>query len=279
MRKNYIIILGISSDLTLIDEYENKPFTCVFATYAVGKANQKAYSAAKAVAKSPGSPINPLLILGSNGLGKTHLIEAIGAEIKDKNPGAVIRYKSAEMFRDQLADYIARGEYERFMSRIYSTDIFLIDDLQDLNTSKVAQRGIVTIMDHLIRKGRQVVLTCDCPVSDLTWLDSGLKQITSNNANCEIAEVQPPDYDLRVAVLKEYAKRIKLGDNVPSEERRRELTDNELEVIQYIANIISDNDLQNNNLSEVLRVFKRVKIACELVDEEMTLDIVKKMLD
>ncbi len=169
-----------------------------FETFVVGKGSELAYAAAQAVASRPGVSYNPLFIYGGVGLGKTHLLQAIGNELRRKNPAISIVYVSAEKFSNDFISSIKEGAAKEFQKRYRDIDLLLIDDIQFIAGKDRTQESFFHTFNELHQQNRQVVLTSDRPPKAIPALEDRLK---SRFGWGMIADVAPPDFETRTAIL------------------------------------------------------------------------------
>jgi chromosomal replication initiator protein len=170
-----------------------------FENYIVGGANRLAVSAARAVGQSPGTSYNPLFIYSSSGLGKTHLMLAIGHLARQLQPQLTVEYVTLEEFIEELNHAIGDSAMELFKRRFHMVDMLLLDDVQFLAGRKETQSEMLRLFNTLQRAGKQVVLTSDRPPSEIGDLDERL--ITRLTGGL-VVDVGPPDYETRVAILR-----------------------------------------------------------------------------
>jgi chromosomal replication initiator protein len=170
-----------------------------FENYIVGGANRLAVSAARAVGQSPGTSYNPLFIYSSSGLGKTHLMLAIGHLARQLNPQITVEYVTLEEFIEELNHAIGDSAMELFKRRFHMVDMLLLDDVQFLAGRKETQSEMLRLFNTLQRAGKQVVLTSDRPPSEIADLDERL--ITRLTGGL-VVDVGTPDYETRVAILR-----------------------------------------------------------------------------
>lgn len=189
----------------------NPSFT--FDTLVTGRANDLARAAAQQVALNPGISYNPLFIYGGVGLGKTHLIHALGNEVWRHNPDIVIRYVHAE---DYFADVVRAYQQKSFdvFKRYYrSLDLLLIDDIQFFNNKNRTQEEFFYAFNALVEAKKQIVITCDTYPKDVTGLE---ERLVSRFDWGLTVQIEPPEPEMRVAILKKKAEasKIELGDDV-----------------------------------------------------------------
>ncbi len=190
----------------------NKKYT--FQSYVVGTSNQFAHAASAACAQQPGQVYNPLLIYGGVGLGKTHLLHAIGNEILQHNPSARVLYISSERFMNELIQAIRSGKTSEFRNKYRdSCDVLLMDDVQFIAGKDRTQDEFFHTFNTLYESHKQIVLTSDKPPKDIPDLEDRLRSRLEWGL---IADIQPPDLETRIAILKKKAcaNHIELTDDV-----------------------------------------------------------------
>jgi len=170
-----------------------------FDNYVVGSANRLAVAAAHAVAESPGGVYNPLFIYGASGLGKTHLIGAIGNEALARAPGLNVEYLALEDFIEQIHAAVAEGELERFKQRYGRVDVLLLDDMQFLTGRSETQSELLRLFNALQGSGRQIVMTSDRPPTEIADVDERLLSRLSGGLTVDIGV---PDFETKVAILR-----------------------------------------------------------------------------
>ncbi|MEO6526044.1 MAG: DnaA/Hda family protein [Gemmatimonadaceae bacterium] len=170
-----------------------------FANYVVGSANRLAVAAARAVAESPGGVYNPLFVYSASGLGKTHLIGAIGNESVERAPELNVEYISLEDFVEQIHAAVATGEMDRFKQRYGRVDVLLIDDMQFLTGRRETQSELLRLLNALQGSGRQIVMTSDRPPSEIADVD---ERLISRMSGGLIVDIGQPDFETRVAILR-----------------------------------------------------------------------------
>lgn len=184
-----------------------------FAAFVNGKANDLARAAALQVADRPGSAYNPLFIHGGVGLGKTHLMQAVGNAIQQRESRAIIRYISSNQFVQDLIQAIRRNAIDRFKHYYQSLDVLLIDDIQFLSDKQRSQEEFFHVFETMTINQRQIVITCDTYPKELKGIDDRL--ISRLNSGLIVA-IEPPELEMRVAILQRKAEqaRIRLPDDV-----------------------------------------------------------------
>lgn len=175
-----------------------------FESFVVGSKNNFAYATAKAVADHPGSVHNPLFLYSDVGLGKTHLLHAIANKLKEDRPDIQILYASTEYFTSALIEAIQNNSVTAFRNRHRRSDVLLLDDVQFLAGKERSQEEFFHIFNILHQDGRQIVVTSDRPPKDIAHLD---KRIRSRFGQGVIVDIQPPDLETRIAILRAEAER------------------------------------------------------------------------
>ena len=183
-----------------------------FDNFIVGNSNKFAYSAATAVAKSPVSVYNPLFIYGASGLGKTHLLYAIMNQIKSRMPQANVIYVKGEEFTNQLIESFSSRTSPAFRQKYRHADLLLIDDIQFIAGKDGIQEEIFHTFNTLHEAGKQIVLASDRPPRDMKTLEDRLRSRFEGGV---IADVQIPDFELRIAIMKNKAAAI--GVTMPND--------------------------------------------------------------
>lgn len=184
----------------------NPQFT--FDNFVVGPSNRFAHSAAIAVSKTPGQVYNPLFLYGPPGVGKTHLLYAIANGIRKENPNANIVYIKGDQFTNELIAAIQNGKNIEFRSKYREADLFLIDDVQFIAGKESTQEEFFHTFNKLYEEHKQIVMTSDRKPSDMMTLEDRLKTRFEWGL---LADIQPPDYETRMAILKNKAKNLGLN--------------------------------------------------------------------
>ncbi len=245
-----------------------------FESYYQGASNMLARAAAESIAACPGrNTFNPLFLFGESGVGKTHLIQAIGLRIKESNPAARVLYLSAHDFLVQYTDAVRNNRVNDFISFYQSIDVLLMDDIQEFAGKTQTQNTFFHIFNHLHQSNKQLVLTCDRPPVELEGIVSRL--LTRFKWGLT-AEVERPDYALRYDILMSKVRRD--GLMISSE------------VIDYIARNVTDNvrDLEGVIVSLMVRsnvLKKEISIdmadqvlaaSVKMVQKQITVDTIKE---
>ncbi len=183
-----------------------------FASFVTGPGNRYAHAAAEAVAENPGGSYNPLFIHGGVGLGKTHLLQAIGLRVQELWPDIVIQYFSCESFVTQFTEAIRAGQMTEFRHWFRDADILVIDDIHFLADKEGSQEEFFHTFNTLYQEGKQIVLSSDAPPESIPDLE---ERLVSRFKWGLVTEVEPPDYETRVAIVK--SKAVMRGIEIPDE--------------------------------------------------------------
>ena len=183
----------------------NKSFN--FDNFVTGKANQLATAAAKQIAENPGKSYNPLFIYGGVGLGKTHLIQAIGNELRQTHPDAKIKYLHAERYVSDVVKAYENKSFDSFKKQYHSLDLLLIDDIQFIGKKNRTQEEFFYAFNTLIENKKQIIITCDSYPKEIVGVDERLR--TRFSWGLTVA-IEPPELEMRVAILKKKAEEINI---------------------------------------------------------------------
>jgi chromosomal replication initiator protein len=179
-----------------------------FETFVVGNNNNFAYAAAQAVAGAPGKSYNPLFLYGGVGLGKTHLLHAIGQHVVAHKKNAKVAYVSSEKFTNEYIDAIQNNKLVAFRKKYRQTEVLLIDDIQFLAGKERIQEEFFHTFNALHEAHKQIVLTCDRPASEIQNLE---QRLVSRFEWGLVTDLQPPDVEMRLAILKKKAQLLNLS--------------------------------------------------------------------
>ena len=226
-----------------------------FDKFVVGPSNRFAHSAAIAVSKTPGQVYNPLFIYGPPGIGKTHLLYAIANGIRKQNPNANIVYIKGDQFTNELIAAIQSGKNIEFRSKYREADLFLIDDVQFIAGKESTQEEFFHTFNKLYEEHKQIVMTSDRKPSDMLTLEDRLKTRFEWGL---LADIQPPDYETRMAILRNKAKSLglDLSDDVCNYIAIN-ITNNVRQIEGTVKKILAYHDLDNmpldlNNISRAI---------------------------
>ncbi len=229
-----------------------------FDTFVVGGNNKFAHSASLAVAESPGVAYNPLYLYGGAGLGKTHLMHSIGHFILDQNPDMKVLYVTSEQFTNEVIESIRSGnaaKMNKFREKYRTVDVLLIDDVQFIIGKESTQEEFFHTFNVLHSAGKQIIISSDKPPKEMETLE---ERFRSRFEWGLIADIQPPDYETRMAILKKNA-----------ENYNKEIKE---EIFQYIATNIK------SNIRELEGAYNKVIAFSKLNKVEITLDNVEEAL-
>jgi len=228
-----------------------------FSNFIVGSFNELAQAAARAIVNKPGEIYNPLFIYGGVGLGKTHLLQAMGNEIIDKyKKKKKVKYVSSEKFTSELVSALHNGQIEAFKEGYRQIDVLIIDDVQFLAGKEKTQEEFFHTFNFLYQKNKQVVLSSDRPPKAIATLEERLR---SRFEGGMIADVSYPDLETRIAILKRKAEELKFSVSE--------------EIIEYIATNIS------KNIRELEGALKRLIASSHLSGSELTVTQASQILN
>ncbi|MGI6014453.1 MAG: chromosomal replication initiator protein DnaA [Oscillospiraceae bacterium] len=226
-----------------------------FDRFIVGNSNKFAHAAAVAVSKKPGKAYNPLFIYGNSGLGKTHLLLAIGQSIHEREPEAKIAYVKGDDFTNLMVRSIKDNSQEEFRNKYRHVDLFLIDDIQFIAGKMAVQEEFFHTFNTLYEAGKQIVITSDRPPMEMVKLEDRLRTRFEGGL---MADIQPPDMETRMAITRNKAS--ELGIMLPDE------------VVEYIADNIT------TNIRQLEGVVKRLTAYREILDDNITISSVKRAI-
>ncbi|MER7508492.1 chromosomal replication initiator protein DnaA [Streptomyces lavendulae] len=231
----------------------------LFDTFVIGASNRFAHAAAVAVAEAPAKAYNPLFIYGESGLGKTHLLHAIGHYARSLYPGTRVRYVSSEEFTNEFINSIRDGKGDAFRKRYREMDILLVDDIQFLASKESTQEEFFHTFNTLHNANKQIVLSSDRPPKQLVTLEDRLRNRFEWGL---ITDVQPPELETRIAILRKKAVQEQL--NAPPE------------VLEFIASRISRNIRELEGA--LIRVTAFASLNRQPVDLGLAEDVLKNLI-
>lgn len=244
-------------------ERKNEAFTSdefTFETFVVGPSNKLAYAASQSVAEHPAKNYNPLFIYGDSGLGKTHLIYAIAHVIRRNSKQSKIAYVKGDDLTNELVDAIREGKTTEMREKYRQADLLLVDDVQFIAGRKQTQEEFFHTFNTLYESGKQIVLTSDRPPSEMTQLEDRLRTRFEWGL---LVDVTPPDYETRLAIVKNKAALLGLelpnricvyiAENVTSNVRQLEGTINKLLAYKDLLGNDADEDTVTRAIQDMIR--------------------------
>ena len=227
-----------------------------FENYCESKSNKLAYSIANAIATNPKcQTFNPMFIFGCTGVGKTHLIQAIGIKMKEENPLSRVLYVSARTFESQYTSAVRTNKVNDFINFYQSIDMLIVDDVQEFAGKTATQNTFFHIFNHLHNKQRHLILSCDCPPSELDGMEP---RLLSRFKWGMIVELESPDYDLRRAVL--LRKAMQAGVKIPDD------------ILDFVAENVKD------NVREIEGVFASLMAYSTALNQPLTIQLARNVL-
>ena len=227
-----------------------------FENYCSGNSNKIALTIGEAIATNPKcKTFNPLFVFGPTGVGKTHLIQAIGIRIKETNPQSRVLYVTARLFESQYTAAVARGKINEFIAFYQSIDTLIIDDIQDLIGKQRTQNTFFHIFNHLHQNQKQLILSSDCCPSQMEGMES---RLLSRFKWGMTAELERPDYELRKGVLIQKAEQDGLSISN--------------EVLEFIASNVTD------SIRELEGIIVSLIAHATVLNQEITLDLARNVL-
>ncbi|MEX6290561.1 chromosomal replication initiator protein DnaA [Staphylococcus saprophyticus] len=230
-----------------------------FETFVIGPGNRFPHAASLAVAEAPAKAYNPLFIYGGVGLGKTHLMHAIGHYVLDNNPDAKVIYTSSEKFTNEFIKSIRDNKTERFREKYRNIDVLLIDDIQFIQNKEQTQEEFFHTFNELHQANKQIVISSDRPPKEIAKLEDRLRSRFEWGL---IVDITPPDYETRMAILQK-----KIGEenlNIPTE------------ALTYIANQIQSNIRELEGA--LTRVLAFSKLQGQPITTELTAEALKDII-
>lgn len=244
------------SDLFDEDFKSNLNPKYIFENFVIGNSNRFAYAAAQAVAQNPAKAYNPLFIYGGVGLGKTHLMHAIGNQIRTENPKAKILYISSEKFTNEIINSIQNKNTDAFRKKYRYIDCLIIDDIQFLKNKEMTQEEFFHTFNTLYEANKQIIISSDRLPREIETLEDRLRSRFESGL---LADIQPPDLETRIAILRKKAE----SENILIPH----------EVISLVASSI------DTNIREIEGAYTKIVAYASLMGSPISLDLAKKILD
>jgi chromosomal replication initiator protein len=226
-----------------------------FDSFVVGNSNQLAYAASKSIAENPSGSFNPLFIYGGAGLGKTHLIQAIGQQIRESRPNLKIAYMSADTFVTELITSIRYDKMQIFRDRYRSVDALLLDDIQFIAGKERTQEEFFHTFNALYEAQKQIVFTSDRPPKEIPTLEERLRSRFEWGLT---ADIQPPDLETKVAIL------------------RKKAEDKGMQIPQEVALFVAER--VRSNVRELEGHLNKIAVYASLAGKNVTIDVAKEAL-
>ncbi|MFV0314292.1 MAG: chromosomal replication initiator protein DnaA [Anaerotignum sp.] len=227
----------------------------IFSSFVVGNSNRMAHAASLAVAEAPAKNYNPLFLYGNSGLGKTHLMHSIAHFILDTNSSAKVLYVTSETFTNELILSIQNNKNEAFRNKYRNIDVLLIDDIQFISKKEGTQEEFFHTFNALYESTKQIIISSDRPPKEIETLEDRLRSRFEMGL---IADIQPPDYETRIAILRKKAERDSLL--VPDD------------VMAYIAKNIA------SNIRELEGALTRIVAFATLTNQDITITLAESSL-
>ena len=257
-KRRYELEFYTQAEIGRIDRVSSSEFNekYTFESFVVGSSNSLAHAAALAVAQQPSDVYNPLFIYGGVGLGKTHLMNAVGNYVLRTNPSANVLLMTSEMITNQLIEGIARKNTSELRNKLRSVDYLMVDDIQFLSKTKATQEEFFHTFNALYEKHKQIIISSDRPPKEIPEIEERLRSRFERGL---IVDIQKPDFETRVAILKKNADAEDM--DVP------------FEVLEYIARQV------NSNIRELEGALTSLYAHSHLMGTPITLELAQSALN
>lgn len=251
------------AEQTTENQIENKIYSSVddsyyeytFDTFIVGSSNRFAHAASVAVAENPGGAYNPLFIYGPSGMGKTHLLFAIQNSVQKKYPDKKVKYIKGDQFTNELIEAIGKGKQNEFHQKYRYIDVLMVDDVQFIGGKDQTQEEFFHTFNTLHQEHKQIVLTSDRPPREIQTLENRLRSRFEMGL---LADIQPPEYETRIAIIKRKAKQCNM-----------EISD---EIAEFIAERLK------SNIRQLEGVVKRINATYQLEKENPSITMAQNAI-
>lgn len=237
------------------NEFRARLGNLTFDNFVVGPSNRFPFEVCQSIAKTPAEAYNPLYLYGSVGLGKTHLLSAIGNYIMANNPEAIVIYVSSETFTNELIHAVEEAKLDEFRDKYRNVDVLLIDDIQFIGKQETTQEEFFHTFNALYNSDRQIIIASDRPPKDIPTLEARLRSRFEGGL---ITDVKPPDKNTRILILKNKAQKEKMMIPAP--------------VISFLAEHIK------SNIRTLIGALNKVMAYANLAQKEMNVEMVNEVL-
>jgi len=259
-----IIVIEPKGQASVLDTFTYKEDSTInkkykFSTFIIGESNRFAHAASIAVAENPAESYNPLFLYGGVGLGKTHLLNAIGNKIKENEPTMRILYITSETFTNEFIDAIKSGQNNAFRDKFRNIDVLMVDDIQFIGGKERSQEEFFHTFNHLYTNNKQIILSSDRPPKDISTLEARLRTRFEAGLICDI---NPPDLETRIAILKKRSE----DENIYIDD----------EIINYIASKIKSNVRELEGI--LTRLVAMTKLSKTNITRETAEEVVKLII-
>jgi chromosomal replication initiator protein len=276
--ENYASIMKEKAETNQGEESVNSSLNpkYTFETFVIGNSNRLAHAASVAVAESPAKAYNPLFIYGGVGLGKTHLMHAIGHYIMKQNSKSKVVYISSETFTNELINSIRDDRNNEFRGKYRNVDVLLIDDIQFIAGKESTQEEFFHTFNSLYEANKQIIISSDRPPKEIRTLEERLRSRFEQGL---IADIQPPDLETRIAILKKKARseNLSISDNVMLLIAKK-IHSNIRELEGALIRVVAYSSLTNGEINEELAAEALKDILSNSKSKLITPDVIKEIV-